>query len=234
MIDIYAVRINRLELEMFEKLLAFVPEERRTAINKFLKYEDALRALMSSLLVKNVISSRLKIKTGDISLGRNEFGKPHLLGRDGLFFNVSHSGAWVICAAGSSPVGADIEFTAPIDPLFVEHFFSQEEFEAIVKQDPKKRTGYFYDLWTLKESYIKAVGRGLFIPLDSFTVEIGDSGRIRFSSLVDSSKYYFSRYDFDSNYKIALCSTDPAHNEKIIIKDQDEICDSIFHGFAWN
>lgn len=227
MIYIYALKVRAIEPGMFEKLLPYVAEEKRLRIRRFVRAEDALRSLMADLLVKSIISDKLDIKTEDIVINRNMSGKPYLEGREDFHFNVSHSNEWVICAAGASPVGADIEYMSAIDPLFVERFFSEDEYADLVMREPGLRGNYFYELWTLKESYIKAVGRGLFIPLDSFSVKVEKDGAIKFKSLFDSSKYHFSKYDFDGNYKISLCSPDPVHNGDIIIKEQGALSDDI-------
>lgn len=50
-------------------------------------------------------------------------------------------------------------------------FFSDEEVEDLNTRSLVGKIDYFYDLWTLKESYIKAIGKGLSIPLNSFTIK---------------------------------------------------------------
>ena len=49
-------------------------------------------------------------------------------------------------------------------------YFHITEFNALLDCDPSVRLSRFFDLWTLKESYIKAVGKGLHLPLDSFAL----------------------------------------------------------------
>jgi len=234
MISIYALKLQTIEPEIFERLLLYTSEERRSKIRRFVRAEDAQRSLMGDILVKNIIAGELNIKKENAVISRNKFGKPYLEGRDDFHFNVSHSNEWVVCAAGGSPVGADIEYMAPIDPQFVERFFSEDEFTDLILREPGLRGSYFYDLWTIKESYIKAVGKGLFIPLDSFTVKVEKDGKIKFKSLFDSSKYHFSKYDLDGNYRVSLCSSDPVHNENIIIKEQGRINDELLSDRCWS
>lgn len=70
------------------------------------------------------------------------------------------------------PVGIDVEQIKPIDIKISERFFSKQEFNKLLGKSYTEREPYFYELWTLQESYIKAVEKGLSIPLDSFTIRI--------------------------------------------------------------
>jgi 4'-phosphopantetheinyl transferase len=100
----------------------------------------------------------------------------------GLEFNISHSGGRVLLAATwGTAVGVDLEVPRPgveIEEL-LRRFFSKEEF-AVWQSLPAelRRTG-FYHLWTRKEAVVKAVGRGLSLPLDSFQVTFDPRGACR-------------------------------------------------------
>lgn len=63
----------------------------------------------------------------------------------------------------------------PIDLRIGKRFFINKEYEYIMNKNLISRLEYFYEIWTLKESYIKAVGMGLSISLNSFNICINDN-----------------------------------------------------------
>lgn len=207
MIELYTVKLSeKMESSLFNRLLSEVSEEKQARIQRFINWEDAQRTLMGDILARTVICDWLKIKNHEISFVLNEYGKPFLKNSERLHFNISHSGKWVICAADSSVIGTDVEFIKPIDLSIAERFFSQEEYKDLLDKNGAERLQYFYDLWTLKESYIKADGKGLSVPLDSFTIK-ANNGTIKMKTENRFRDCHFKQYDIDRNYKLSVCST---------------------------
>lgn len=104
----------------------------------------------------------------------NWYGKPFLCGPDGRFsFNASSSGGLLVVAVAlETEVGVDVEL---IDPALefddiVKRFFSAGEAEGLRALDPAGRVRAFYDCWTRKEAFVKAVGTGLAANPDSYEV----------------------------------------------------------------
>lgn len=89
-----------------------------------------------------------------------------------------------------------------------DRFFSKEEVEDLYKIKKSERLKYFFDLWTLKESYIKADGRGLNIPLNSFSFRVIDN-EIIFNTQNNLKNCFFKRYKIDQYYKLSICSLTP-------------------------
>jgi len=203
----------------FFKVLSCLPEEKRIKIKRFVRKEDAQRALAAELLIRQVIKNELQLNGQNIKLGNNKYGKPFLLNNKDFHFNVSHSGAWVVCATGSSPVGIDIELIKPIDSnvaKLVKFTFSEEEYQLFQRD----KSHCFFDLWTLKESYIKAVGLGLSIPLNSFTINFVRDHNISIKVGDKVLKSCFLRqYNIDKGYKIAACSFENEFPESVTMLD---------------
>ncbi len=93
----------------------------------------------------------------------NRFGKP--LSKNGEQFSVSHSGDFVVLACEKGFVGVDVERIEKGYLDIMPQMFTGEEM-AFVKDDLKR----FYQIWTLKESLLKAAGEGLDMPFNKISV----------------------------------------------------------------
>ncbi len=86
-------------------------------------------------------------------------------------------------------------------------FFSNEEHQSLAQKSDPERQRDFFSLWTLKESYMKAVGKGFNISLGSFTIRLDHGKNIQL--LVDNRvqrDFFFSLYDLDSTHNMAICA----------------------------
>ena len=87
-------------------------------------------------------------------------GKPYLNRHRELHFNISHSGAYVICAVGKTPLGIDIQYQKKGDHRRTgKRIMTPEEWKQY------EVTGFheevFFQCWTKKESYLKYTGEGI-------------------------------------------------------------------------
>ncbi|MFC6652703.1 4'-phosphopantetheinyl transferase family protein [Paenibacillus rhizoplanae] len=155
----------------------------------------------------------------EIEISRDEYGKPFLLSPPiNLKFNISHSGDWVVVAIDSMEIGIDIEQIITMNLEIAERFFAQEEYKYIAKQSSQEQKNeQFFRIWTMKESYIKRVGRGLDIPLDSFSTIINNEEAT--SIRVEENLRYLKTFRHDTNYFISVCSTTPFDVKNIEIID---------------
>jgi 4'-phosphopantetheinyl transferase len=207
MINIYGTNIKKTNnISAVNQVFSFLSMEKQKRIKSFIHKEDALRTLTGEWIIRNIIREKLNIAEEKIIFDVNKYGKPYLKYHRNFHFNISHSGDWVVCATAAKPVGIDIELISPIDLNMAEHFFSQEEVFDLFSKREKERLSYFYELWTLKESFIKAAGKGLSIELHSFSIK-KKVGNIELKSEI-KEKYYFKQYDIDRKYKMSVCSND--------------------------
>ena len=247
MIEVYATRIPAgNKLSRLTSLLSFMQGKKGKRIRNFYHKEDAARALAGEWLARTVISKKLNIPLENIRFKTNANGKPYLLGRNKIHFNISHSGKWAVCAFGEKPAGIDIEEISTVNLEIARRFFSAEECFDLFSKKADERLLFFYELWTLKESFIKAAGKGLSIPLSSFTIKISSqrsptgcrqisdtvgnpcmiqgistdsrsNNKKRGSNILpDISKYNFRQYSIDKNYKMAVCSTESSFSPDIV------------------
>lgn len=227
MIEVISVNLNdALERSKFERLMSYTSKEKRERIKRFQGYDDALRTLIGDVLIRYLICKKLEIENQKLLFGANEFGKPFLINDNNIQFNISHSGKWVVCSIDNLPVGIDIEQIKSIDMGIAERFFSKNEVKSLMSKCVAEREAYFYDLWALKESYIKAVGKGLSIPLNSFTIRIVEDN-ITLYSTNEPDNYYFKQYPIDKDYKMAVCSSKNEFPDKINFININELYEEV-------
>jgi len=110
----------------------------------------------------------------ELGLRKNQYGKPYLLAGD-VHFNVSHSKDLAIIAFNKEhPIGVDVEFIQrkPDYAAIARRFFSPIETAALLALPKKEQLKNFFILWTYKEAFIKAVGKGLSYNLSKFAIDL--------------------------------------------------------------
>lgn len=200
-----------------------ISNEKQERVEKFARPDDAKRVLLADILVRSVIASELKVNSKTIEFKANKYGKPILKRDCGLHFNVSHSEDWIVCAVDDKPIGIDIEKIRPVELEIAAQFFSEEEYKILIAKSQEDRQYFFLDLWTLKESYIKAVGRGLSIPLNSFTVSFLENGEIAIKLDNKFANWTLKQYNLDPEYKMSVCAAHKAFPDNVIIKKLKDI-----------
>jgi len=226
---IYAVKILDISESELNNLTKYIDVEKKYKINKFINKKDKIRSLISEILIRNIIFENLNINNRDIIFEKNEQEKPHLRGYPNFNFNLSHSGDFVVCAIDNKPIGIDIEKIESIDHKGIaQSFFSKDEYDFISKGDLQAQVDKFYEIWTLKESYIKADGRGLTIPLKSFSINIDEYENIELITENELKKCNFKNFNIESEYKMAVCSLNKEIPNNIITINQKCLIDNYF------
>lgn len=197
---------ENLSSEMKKYLYTVVSDYKKQRINKFLHEGDKNRCLYADILLRYLLCNMLNVKNEDVHFNIDKYGKPVLVDFSDVFFNISHSGKYVMCGISSKDIGVDIEKINDIDISIAKRFFTEEEYKYIENKPFFEQGQAFFDLWTLKECYIKYKGKGLSIPLDSFSFNFSN-GTIIFKSL-DEIKPYFYRNCIDDTYILAVCTED--------------------------
>lgn len=131
---------------------------------------------LSRAILRVLMGRYLAIEPDRIRFVYGTRGKPRVaFPETPLKFNLAHSGSFAAYAfAVGCEVGVDIEEVRPVPDQenIVRRFFSAEECEEWLELEPSQRDYAFFRCWTRKEAYIKALGDGLSIPLDSFRVSL--------------------------------------------------------------
>lgn len=160
--EIYAVKIYNISEEKLKELCLLIDSEKKYKVEKFVNKKDKIRTVIGEILIRTIIVENLKISNKYIRFNKNQYGKPYLKEYTNFNFNISHSGDYVVCAIDDKPIGIDVEEVKHIDyEEIAKNFFTTKEFEYIVNRHLKFKLNRFYEIWTLKESYIKCCGKGV-------------------------------------------------------------------------
>ncbi len=167
--------------------ISLISPKRAKKVQKYSRDADKKRCIAGGLLIKRFL--------GDTEIYTNKYGKPYC--KNGAYFNISHSGDYVVFVLSDCEIGCDIQRT---------DYIKTENAAKIVFCDNEKqilhnafdKTGMFYSLWTKKESLLKCIGEGFH--RSSKSVDVSKSV---FEE--NSKRYYFRTWNF-SDYVISVCS----------------------------
>jgi 4'-phosphopantetheinyl transferase len=150
-------------------------EERRRAdtlvferdARRFVVSHALLRMLLSQLTAIPVSQLRLRLERGSKPVLETAMGQP-------IHFSLSRSEERVLIGFASRPLGVDIEWLGRALDIqgLADHVLSRRELDAFGRLDPRDRQKAFLRCWTQKEAYLKAIGEGLHMPLDSVEVSL--------------------------------------------------------------
>ncbi|MEG6587058.1 4'-phosphopantetheinyl transferase family protein [Dendrosporobacter sp. 1207_IL3150] len=180
-----------------------------TNITEILDEEIQIRQLTNSI-VKTIAKDEAGLE--NIEVAQDEFGKLVVIGNKDFYFSLSHAGKWLICAVDTKPVGVYIEQVRSLSTKELSCVLSKrEQQEMFIRCDnDSQRMLYFYNLWTLKESYFEAVGRKVPYSRDCYTVKTDDddgSVRLETDQQDDYPTLFYRRYCLDPQYKLAVCAS---------------------------
>ena len=171
-------------LEQYRLLLSPDEKERHQRFH-FAKHRRQF--LVAHALVRTMLSRFSGTAPEKLRFVQKRYGRPELATVEDfppVRFNLSHTEGLIACAVVlKHDVGVDVEDMErkAITPGLAERFFSGREVEDLCHLPEPEKRDRFFDYWTLKESYIKARGMGLSIPLEQFSFHIADNRALRIS-----------------------------------------------------
>jgi 4'-phosphopantetheinyl transferase len=171
---------------------------------------------MTRALVRTVLSRYAAVSPEDWVFSANAYGRPTIdnaAAREArLSFNVSHSdGLVVLGVTKDCALGVDVERVSsreiPMD--IANHYFAPTEVAALAEVPPYRQQYRFFEYWTFKESYIKARGMGLSLPLDKFSFRFPNDDTVEIDihpALNDASRWQFWQFEPAADYLLAVCA----------------------------
>lgn len=199
------------QLSEFMHLLA--PEE-LSRYQRFLFERDKRQFLITRAALRCALSEYFSdVAPSEWTFLRNDYGRPYVSNpqyASAIQFNLSHADGMIVLAISQSgDLGVDVEnLSRSCEPAsLAKRFFSASEATALLRMSEPDQRDRFFDLWTLKEAYIKACGMGLAIPLGSFSFGfVANEHSIEFESERedDCPNWRFWQFQGDATHRIAL------------------------------
>jgi 4'-phosphopantetheinyl transferase len=199
-------------LPSYERLLT--ADELQRA-RRFLQAGDRERFLIGRALARTMLSQSAEVRPADWHFAIDDHGRPHLASRPSgapdLRFNLSHTPGLIACAVTvGRELGVDVEHIGRqlVHDNIPERFFSAREVADLRARPETEQPVMFFDYWTLKESYIKARGLGLALPLGqfSFLCTAGCAPTIEFAPELhdDPTSWQFAQFWPTAEHRMAV------------------------------
>jgi phosphopantetheine--protein transferase-like protein len=174
---------------VFARLLSTFDAEKQRSILRYQSESGRQLALAGAALIRLIAGRGAVIEFG-------EYGKPHCRGPNG--FNISHCRMCAVAIAGRGDVGIDVEAPREFSARLMQKCFTPfEQRQVSGAANPKEM---FLTLWTLKESYVKAIGKGLFYSLRSVEFDVRSS-----SVQCSDREFVCTSFLHAGKYRVAGC-----------------------------
>lgn len=161
-----------------DALVGLLSDTERRRASRFVSDRDRRRFIVSRARLRQLLAARLGVPAETVKLIDGAHGKPAVAAGPAnphLRFNVSHCDDLAVYAFSyGRDVGVDVEAVRAIPDAdrVAAHFFSRGENDAYRALDARDKPTGFFNCWTRKEAFVKALGNGLSYPLDSFDVSL--------------------------------------------------------------
>ena len=208
-----------IEDSLLSAYMHLLPPDEQAQQQRFQFPKHRRQYLVTRALARTTLSRYTGIDPLDLHFSKNDYGRPEIAYTDRSYpvrFNLSHTDGLIACAVVlKKDIGVDVESVdhRKIDLSSVDRFFSLKE--AADFQLCSRKRERFFEYWVLKESYIKARGLGLSLPLDQFSFHVSDHEPIRIS---------FDQ-GFDDNpqrWKFFLFKPTTSHRAAITVCDESK------------
>lgn len=194
--NLYIAGIDEIPFKDFDCLAEIISEYRIKKAIKYKSENDKKLSILSSLLLDKALKA-YGFNEKDMQYSFNAYGKPYFANAEELHFSISHSGDYAMVVISDNEIGCDIQQIKDVNLSIADRFFSPAEGEYVESNED------FFRLWTLKESFIKAIGKGLALPLNSFSIKGLDSDKPYCE--YNRELYKFKEFDKMNGYCIAVC-----------------------------
>lgn len=189
-VHVWYVRPEQVPEALFAYYVRLLPAEEQARGQRYYFEKDRRLYLLARVLLRTILSGYQTAAFAAWQFQEDVHGKPSLVPKPGLAplcFNLSHTDGLVACAVTLERlVGVDVEHHGRLDlgMALARSYFAPAEVAHLDMLSPEQQQRTLFALWTLKESYLKARGLGLSLPLDACTFTL-DSHRIALASSLE-------------------------------------------------
>lgn len=215
-IDIWLCYESDVDEDLLRAYAPLLTEAERAKAARFYFAADRNRHVISRALLRTVLPTCLGIPHQALSFRTDRFGRPSLENPEalasGFDFNLSHTAGLIALAATChTVVGVDVENASRQQPAMelASRFFSPDEVASLRTFAGHELNQEFYRHWTLKESYLKAYGVGLSLPLDRFGFRL-TAQRAEFylapAAEHRADEWHFAQWRASADHLLAVCT----------------------------
>lgn len=205
----YAQFPEPLPENLYADYLYLLPSTLKESNGKYRRWEDRHAHLLGKMLLLSCLKQHGYTHRILEAISYTEFRRPEL--EEPFDFNISHSGNYAICAVNwAGRIGIDIEEIKSVNLKDFQLAMTDSQW-AEIRAHPNP-IGCFFDFWTIKESLMKADGRGVHIPLDDIGWQNG-------LSELDGNTWQLKKLELDTHYATTLAC--PELPESLTIQPVD-------------
>ncbi len=237
--EIHLWHVNQAEFngpELESNCLSWLTDSEIKRYHRYISDYHRKQFLLGRMLIRNSLSKYAEIEPQNWKFEQNRYGKPGIVSSQlaqPLFFNLSHSSERLVLAISAhAGIGVDIESSAKPRRVakIADRYFSPSEIEELLALPEAGQLSRFYELWTLKEAYIKACGLGLAIPLRHFSYSFPSKYKVLINFAKehndDASLWQYWQIAVSGPFKMALAvksekaPVDSIHSKTFLALDE--------------
>ncbi len=214
MIKLFVIKTDEINADILLDKMSLLSSEEKNKVLKYRHGEDRVRSLAARLMLfkyalcfkdetyKDIyfVKSSEEFSKENINIFDIEYadsGKGYIKGYENIFYNISHSGVYSVCALSDREIGVDIQEIRDINENVARRFFSEKDNEFI-NSDLSDKKDRFIKVWTVKESFAKLTGRGIAQGLETFYEDFENN---KILSVADNAKIgEFKEFAVDKGY----------------------------------
>jgi 4'-phosphopantetheinyl transferase len=176
-----------------DKLTPLLSEDELSRAASFHFENDRERFILCRGILRIILGRYLDINPKHLKFRSGPYGKPYLVNESAgahIQFNLTHSHNLALYAFTSNcMIGIDVEYILQIMDIehIVDNSFSDYEISIFKTLKPNQKEIAFFNCWTRKEAYVKAIGEGLNLPLHTFDVSLAPNEPSRILSISGST-----------------------------------------------